>query len=112
MTFKLFYTDYSDDKHLSSDEAESATLEKIIDCMNRLLNEPDNFVGIIDCNDVMLQFIVEDAGTICIDAPIQERRGSFTKSTDLTECIKVVDALQKNIVLEQINELEFKSWER
>lgn len=110
MTFKLFYTDYSEDKHLRSDEAESTTLEKIIDCMNSLLHEPDNFIGIVDCDDVMLQFMVEDTGTICIDAPIQERKGSFTKSTDLSECIKIVGALQKNIVLEQINGLEFKPW--
>ena len=112
MTFKLFYTDYSEDKHLRSDEAESVTLEKIVDCMNNLLHEPDNFVGIIDCNDVMLQFMVEDDGSICIDAPLHERKGSFTKSADLSECIEIVGALQKNIVLEQINGLEFKSWGR
>ena len=112
MTFKLFYTDYTEDKHLRSDEAESATVEKIIDCMNKLLHEPDNFIGIIDSNDVMLQFMVEDNGTICIDAPIHERKGSFTKDADLSECIEIVTALQKNIVLEKINGLEFKTWGR
>lgn len=112
MTFKLFYTDYSEDKHLRSDEAEPITLEKIIENMNSLLHEPDNFIGIIDSNEAMLQFMVENTGTICIDAPIEERKGSFTKSTDLSECIEIVGALQKNIVLEQIDGLEFKSWER
>ncbi len=110
MTFKLFYTDYSKDKHLRSDEAKSASLEKIIDCMNNLLHEPDNFIGIIDDNDVTLQFMVEDKGTISIDAPIEERRGSLTKTADLSECIKLINALQKDIVLEQINGLEFKAW--
>jgi len=112
MAFKLFYADYSQDKHVRSDEAESATLENIIDCMNGLLHEPDNFVGIIDGDDVMLQFMVEDSGAICIDAPLHERKGSYTKSSDLSECIRVVGALQKNIVLEKIDGLEFKSWGR
>jgi len=112
MTFKLFYTDYSKDKHVRSDEAKSATLEDIIDCMNKLLHEEDNFIGIIDSNNVMLQFMAEDNGAICIDFPEHERKGSFTKNTDLDECIKIVRALEKNIVLEQINGLEFKSWGR
>jgi len=110
MTFQLFYADYSEDKHVRSDEAESATLEKVIDCMNRLLHEPDNFIGIIDDNNVMLQFMVEETGSICIDAPVHERKGSFTKSTDLGECVAVVGALQKHIVLEKINGLEFTPW--
>ena len=110
MTFKLFYTDYSEDKHVRSGEAESASLENIIASMNRLLHEPDNFIGIIDDNNVMLQFMVEDDGTICIDLPIHDRNGSFTKNSDLSESIKVVNALQKSIVLEDIKGLEFKSW--
>lgn len=112
MAFKLFYTDYSKDKHLRSDEAKPATIDNIVDCMNSLLLEADNFVGIIDSNDVMLQFMVEDDGTICIDIPIHERKGSFTKISDLSESIKIVSALQKDIILEQINGLEFKSWGR
>lgn len=110
MKFKLFYTDYSKDKYLRSDYAIAATLEEIIDCMNSVLHEPDNFVGIIDSNNVMLQFMVEDNGTICIDAPLHDRKGSYTKSADLNECIELVNALQENIVLDQINGLEFKTW--
>lgn len=112
MTFKLFYTDYSEDEHIRSDEAVPATPEDIIACMNRLLHEPDNFIGIIDGNDATLQFMVEDNGMICIDVPDQERKGSTTKTTDLDECINVVDALQQNIVLGQIDGLEFKSWSK
>ncbi len=110
MKFKLFYTDYSNDKHVRSDDAQSATLEEIIDCMKGLLYEEDNFVGIIDSDDVMLQFMVEDTGKICIDIPIHDRKGSFTRSTDLDECIQVVNALQNAIVMEDIKGLEFKSW--
>ena len=110
MKFKLFYTDYVKDQHLRSDEAEPATVENIIDCMNKLLHEPDNFVGIIDSDDVMLQFMVEESSEICIDVPIHDRKGSFMKSTDLNECIGVVTALEEKIVLEDIEGLEFKSW--
>lgn len=110
MTFKYFYTDYSKDKHIRSDEAVSETLENIIDCMEGLLHEEDNFIGIIDDNDVMLQFMVEEDGSICIDLPIHDRKGSYTKNADLNECVEIVNAIEKDIVQEQICGLEFKSW--
>jgi len=110
VAFKLFYTDYTVDKHVRSDEAKPATKEEIVGCMNRLLHEPDNFVGLIDGKDVMLQFMVEDSGEICIDVPLHDRKGSFMKTSDIGECIDIVTALQANIELEEINGLEFKSW--
>lgn len=112
MSFKLFYTDYSKDKHVRSDEAEPATLEKIVECMNSLLHEEDNFVGVIDGSDVMLQFMVEEDDSMCIDVPVHDRKGSFTKNADLGECIDIVKALEKKIVMEKIGGLEFKSWGR
>ena len=69
MSFKFFYTDYSTEKHVRSDEAVSETLENVIDHMQSMLNEPDNFIGLIDENNLMLQFMVEDDGSICVDVP-------------------------------------------
>ncbi len=110
MSFKLFYTDYSEDKHVRSDEANSATLTEIIECMKVRLNEEDNFVGLIDANNVMLQFMVEEDASLTIDLPIHERKGSFVKKTDLAGCIEIVRALDRHIVLEEFKGLEFKHW--
>ena len=110
MTYKFYYTDYSTDKHIRSDEAVSESLDNIIGQMNSLLQEPDNFIGIIDENNVMLQFMVEDDGSICVDIPMHDQKGSLTKSANLNECISLVDSLQENILIEQIEGLEFKHW--
>ncbi|WP_415905489.1 hypothetical protein ACMXYW_05365 [Neptuniibacter sp. QD48_55] len=45
MSFKFFYTDYSTDKHVRSDEAVSETIDNVIEHMQNMLNEPDNFIG-------------------------------------------------------------------
>lgn len=110
MTFKLFYTDYSEDKHVRSDEAVTETLENITELMNALLHEPDNFIGIIDENNVMLQFMVDEDGSLIVDLPMHDQKGSLTKSADLNGCIEIVNALQDSIEIEQIEGLEFKSW--
>ena len=110
MTFKLFYTDYINDKHIKSDEALTATIKEIGACMANLLHEPDNFLGIIDDNDVMLQFMVENDGSICIDLPVDERKGSFTKHTGLNSCIQLVESLPQIIELDKIDSLVFTLW--
>jgi IMP cyclohydrolase len=74
MTFKLFYTDYSKDKHVRSDEAVTETLENITKLMQSLLHEEDNFIGIIDDDNVMFQFMVDEDGSLIVDLPMHDRK--------------------------------------
>lgn len=110
MSFTYFYTDYTTDKHIRSDEPQSATLAEIIECMKTLLQEPDNFIGIVDEQDVTLQFMVDDDGSIIVDLPVNDKNGSFTKSADLDACIAIVNAIGDGIVLDNIEGLSFKAW--
>jgi len=110
MSFKFFYTDYSTDKHVRSDEAVSETLDNVIGHMQSMLKEPDNFIGLIDENNVMLQFMVEDDGSILVDVPMHERKGSLTKHSDLYGAIEIVRDLKDVILFEEIDGLEFKAW--
>ena len=110
MSVKLFYTDYSKDEHVRSDEAKDSTLEEIVECMNKLLHEPDNFIGLIDAEDTMLQFMVEDDGSICVDSPVDDKNGSFTKNATLKESVEIVQAIQTAINLDAIKGLQFKKW--
>ena len=112
MSLKLFYTDYATDEHVASDNAEPTDLEKIKQSMKQRLNEPDNFVGLVDSNSVILQFMVEDDGEITVDVPIHERKGSFMKSANLATCLEIVSALGAQINVDQIDGLEFKTWGR
>jgi len=110
MSFQLFYTDYDKDEHVRSDEPKSANADEIVECMNRVLTEPDNFVGIVDADDVTLQFMVEDDGSVVVDVPVHDKNGSFTKQADLSTCFAIVNKLQDTIVVDAIEGLEFKAW--
>ena len=110
MAFKFFYTDYSTDKSVRSDEAVSETVDKVIEHMKAMLKDEDNFIGLIDENNQMLQFMVEGDGAICVDVPMHDRKGSLTKSADLNEAIEIVLGLKGQIIWEEIDGLEFKPW--
>ena len=112
MAFKLFYTDYTQDQHVRSDEAKPADVQQIIDCMNTRLHEEDNFIGLVDDKEVMLQFMVEEGGSLTVDVPVHDRRGSFAKSADLEACIDIVQSLGNTIDINKIAGLEFKPWGR
>jgi hypothetical protein len=45
-----------------------------------------------------------------VDLPMHDQKGSFTKKTDLSGCIAIVNSLQGKIDKDQIEGLEFKSW--
>ena len=112
MSLKLFFTDYNEDNHIRSDEAKPANLAQIIECLKIRLKDEDNFVGLIDGNDVMLQFMVEEGGQLSVDVPINDRKGSFTKAADLKGCIEIVESLGRTIAVDNIDGLEFKAWGR
>ena len=110
MSYKYYFTDYERDQHIKSDEAKTISLGDVIGIMNKVLTDPDNFVGLIDTNDVMLQFMVEESGDITVDIPLHERKGSFVKTTNLDEALAIVNALKSSIDAKAITGLEFKKW--
>lgn len=110
MSFKFFYTDYATNQSIRSDEPKDSTLDSIIESMNDVLVAEDNFLGLIDDEDNMLQFMVEEDGSILIDLPNNEQKGSLSKTATLAECVEMVKAIQETIAFEDIDGLVFKAW--
>jgi hypothetical protein len=54
--------------------------------------------------------MVENDGSICVDLPVDERKGSFTKHTGLNSCIQLVESLPQIIELDKIDSLVFTLW--
>ncbi|MBS0209632.1 MAG: hypothetical protein JSS27_11835 [Planctomycetes bacterium] len=108
--FKLFFVDYVEDKTLESKDARAATKAEILHSMDCVLHMPRNFVGLIDRNDMTLQFMVNDDKTIHVDVPVPSRTGSFVKTATLKECLDLVSTLGDSIDVAKIGGLTFTSW--
>jgi len=108
--FKVFFADYAEDKILESKDARAATKPDVLHSMDCVLHMPRNFIGLIDRNDVTLQFMVNDDETIHIDVPVPSRTGSFVKTATLKECLDLVGNLGDTIDVAKIDGLTFKSW--
>ena len=110
MSLKMFYADYCEGKRIDSSEAWTRTKEEILHSMDCVLHVPENFLGIIDGNDVTLQFMVNDDKTVQVDIPQVDRQGSLTMPANLNDCLDLVRAIGENIDVEAIEGLEFVAW--
>lgn len=107
---RFFYTDYCEDKSIPSHEAWTASKDDILHSMDCVLHIPRNFIGIIDDQNVTLQFMVNDDRSIDVDIPSPARRGSYVKTTSLDECLELVRELGESIQPDSIAGLNFTSW--
>ena len=110
MTLRVFFVDYCEGKRVDSKDAWEATLEDILHEMDCVLHYPRNFIGVIDGNDVTIQFMVNKDKTILVDVPVPEEGGSYGKTTDLRECLNLVRKIGDRIQLEEIDGLTFERW--
>ena len=110
MAFKVFYSDYCEEKIIDSSDAFHASVSEILHSMDCVLHVPKNFIGIIDERDITLQFYVNDDKSILIDVPMPEKNGSFCRAGSLQECLSIVKRLDKAVDVSKIDGLEFQSW--
>ncbi len=112
MAFRMFYTDYLEDKSVASHEPIEATLEEVLNAMDRVLYWPENFLGIVDDQETTLQFMVNDDKSIEVDVPVPTEQGSYAKATDLSECFDIVRDIRGTIDVARIAGLVFQKWGR
>lgn len=111
MPYHMFYCDYAEDEDVPAEEAIPADLETIIQRMDSVLRITENFVGMVDTNDVTLQFIVNDDYSIHVDIPIPKKRGSYSKTLPLDACVELVKGIGSTIDPDSIPGLIFESWQ-
>ena len=110
MPLKMFFVDYCEDKEIESKDARLATNDEILHSMDCVLHMPRNFIGVIDDNDVTLQFMVNDDKSVSIDVPAPLERGSYVKTTDLRDCLEIVKGLGETIDTKSIDGLNLQPW--
>ncbi|RZG72125.1 hypothetical protein [Acinetobacter sp. WCHAc060025] len=109
MRYQYFFTDYEGEEILADNEI-TASKEEIIRFMKQILLVKDNFLGIIDQNDLCIQFMVNQDHSILVDIPIPELDGSHTKNTTLMGALQIVHELDAMIQIEDTDNLQFEKW--
>ena len=109
--FIAFFSDARNNNVKLPEDRAYQPLPQIEKTMREVLTAPDNFFGVVDRGNVILQFAVNDDSTIRIDLPDPTRKGSLVKDADLEECIALVRQAGPSLATLNIVGMKFESWE-
>jgi hypothetical protein len=75
---RVFYRDYQNEVSISSTQPESLLAERLVPLADRLLCSPDNFLGVVDRRDGILQcYVSDDPGAIVLELVEPESPGCW-----------------------------------
>ncbi|MGV6827166.1 MAG: hypothetical protein ACWA5Q_09325 [bacterium] len=92
-TFRVFYRDYEHGVSISSSEPEQLDADRLVPLATQLLNCEDNFLGVVDDNDLVLQLYLEDSGRIVMELLFPESRGFMQCRRERDEAMDILRAL-------------------
>ncbi len=95
---------------IAADGAIAKSVADILTLMDAVLTSPGSFVGLRDSKDVMVQFMVDEDGAICLDFPSPAERGSYLKSTTLEVCKAIVREANGSLTRGDTPDLAFDPW--
>jgi len=91
---QVFYRDYVNGVTISSTRPESLQASRIVPLAERLLVAGDNFLGVVDRNDVILQcYINDDPGDITLELVYPEATGCLRLTLPREQAFDRLDSL-------------------
>ena len=108
--YRLYYCDLASNLEVTAQGARRAELDEILGMMDRVLREPGHFLGVIDDEGGILQFLVHDDESIGVEIPDPGRRGHYGKRADLEECKRLISSDVGLFRPTSVAGLRFEKW--
>jgi len=91
---RVFYRDYANEVTIPSTRPESLLANRIVPLADRLLTSPDNFLGIVDRNDTILQcYLGDDAAEVILEIVFPEATGCLRLTLPRHRALDLLDHL-------------------
>ena len=93
--FNVFYRDYVNDVSISSTEPEPLDSDRLMPLAENLLVNEDNYLGILDNNDVLLQLYRSSDGGITLELSYPETTGCVQLKCTWEQAMGLLTGLPK-----------------
>lgn len=101
-SFRVFYRDYANDVKISSGNPESLAADRLTSLAENLLTSADNFLGILDSNEVILQLYLDRGETVVLELLYPEATGCMQCRLNIAEAMqllaKLPDQFEENML--------------
>ncbi len=92
--FKVFYKDYVNDVAIKSSEPEELSGDRIAPLAEVLLQHADNFLGIYDGKDTLLQaYLDDDEQTVFLELQYHEQQGGLQSKLPWADAFDILARL-------------------
>lgn len=96
--FDVFYRDYRHDVSISSAAPEPLDAKRLAPLAEKLLESPDNFFGVVDKQNTILQLYLDDEAEgaepqVIAELLFAEQPGYFQLHLSLAEALQLLDRL-------------------
>jgi hypothetical protein len=108
--YRVSYCDYERGKQVATDGGVEMSLAEILALMDEILAGAGSFINVADSEGALFQVFVHDDGSLMLDLPSPRERGSYSKTTDLAECKRVLEAMGGRIVRDGVDGLMYERW--
>ena len=110
ISYKVFYQDYKKNEGPSSSSPKTMTKESILEKIEILNEDEENFFGIIDSNGVTLQFHAYPKPKIWAEVVVKEEKGSYGAKIKYQEVVTIIKDLDGTIDKNNYSKFEFEPW--
>ena len=94
---RVFYQDYANAVSIPSTHPETLRADRIVPLADRLLVAGDNFLGVVDHNDVILQcYAGDDPETITLELIYPEASGCLRLTVPREQALDILDRLPEH----------------
>ena len=86
---RVFYRDYVNDVAIRSSSPESLLAERVVPLADRLLVSVDNFLGVVDRDDTILQcYLADDHDAVVLELLVSERPGCLRQTVPRAQALE------------------------
>ena len=91
---RVFYRDYANAVSISSAQPEALARDRIIPLAERLLSDADNFLGLVDASDAILQcYRADDGDDVTLELIYPEASGCLRLTLPHDRALAILDNL-------------------
>lgn len=111
MGFRVFYLINRSGESLSSTSAVAMTQKQICEQMIGRLNSPDDYLGILDAEDRVLQILPEpEPSRYYIEVPLDAAKASYGRYVNREELLELILNLPERLDEQSIPGLSYRPW--
>jgi hypothetical protein len=111
MSFRVFYLINRSGECVSSTSAVAMSAKEICEQMIGRLNSPDDYLGLLDAEDRVLQILAEpEQARFYVEIPLDAAKASYGRYVSREELLALIKALPEKLDEHCIPELRYKPW--